>query len=293
MKITKVSSCLLVVQLLIFCASKQSIAAKVQVNNPSQFHFIDFNNDPPAHPTPNFISSNEVPEGSNNFGWHNRTMNTYPRLAGVILDKAYAVCEIRFQVHHNPFRDFILQGSNDTADGFDGNWTDIYTSTIEATLEDEYKWEPHPFQNNVPYIAYRIKMLNDDGNSVGFGMYRWRLLVNDCSDSLCYIQMSQDVYNVGDTVTAEVLKLGNPSPDPIRIELKIWLKPPGLPPISVANNGALGNLEFPAGFCQDFGPIDLFPLATFPIGLYEFSVRMLDPVTGELLCEDLNSFTIE
>ena len=30
-----------------------------------------------------------------------------------------------------------------------------------------------------------------------------------------------------------------------------------------------------------------------PLGTYEFSTRFLDPVTGELLCEDLNVFEIQ
>ncbi len=98
---------ILIVLLLVYMTMPISNAAMVKVNSPSQVHFIDFFNDSPAHPSPNFVSGSEVTSG-NNFGWHSRTMNTYPRLAVVILDGAYAVTELGFQVHHNPFRDFIL-----------------------------------------------------------------------------------------------------------------------------------------------------------------------------------------
>ncbi len=177
MQITKFYSFLLVFLLLIFYSANLSSAAMVQINNFDQVHFIDFNNDPPAHPNlPNFISSPEVTSG-NNFGWHSSTMNTYPRLAGVILDGAFAVTELGFQVHHNPFRDFILQGSTDTTNGFDGTWTDIFSSSV--TITTEYAWESWSFENNALYSAYRVKMLNDNGPNVGFGMYRWRLLADD------------------------------------------------------------------------------------------------------------------
>ncbi len=110
---------------------------------------------------------------------------------------------------------------------------------------------------------------------------------------VCDIQMSQAIYTTGDTGTAQVFRLANPGPDPLPVELKIWLGVPGIPPISVINAGADGSVILPAGFDQDFGPLDIFLAAGAPLGSYEFSCRFLDPVTGELLAEDLNPFEIQ
>ena len=64
-------------------------------------------------------------------------------------------------------------------------------------------------------------------------------------------------------------------------------------PTSVVNAGADGSLTLAAGFDQEFGPIDLFVVrAGFPSGTYEFSCRLLDPITGQTKHEDLNPFEI-
>jgi hypothetical protein len=41
-------------------------------------------------------------------------------------------------------------------------------------------------------------------------------------EPFCNIQMSQTNYVDGDTVTAEVFRLANPRPDPVRVEWKVW-----------------------------------------------------------------------
>ena len=109
----------------------------------------------------------------------------------------------------------------------------------------------------------------------------------------CDIEMSQSVYTSGDTVTATVWRIANLDTNPVSVEWKVWLVIPTIPPISIINLGADGTLVLPGGFDLNFGPLDLFPAAELPPGNYEFSARLLDPVTGELLCEDVNPFTIE
>ena len=48
-----------------------------------------------------------------------------------------------------------------------------------------------------------------------------------------------------------------------------------------------------ARFNQNFGPLTLFTVNSgFPCGPYVFNCRILNPVTGGLLAEDLNPFTI-
>ena len=111
---------------------------------------------------------------------------------------------------------------------------------------------------------------------------------------ICDIQMSQPSYVTGATVTAQVLRLANPGAAPLPIELKIWFEVPGVAPITFANVGADGSVVLAAGFEQNFGPRALFPVtAAFPRGFYAFNCRILAPVTGEVLAEDLTPFAIQ
>ncbi|KHE91418.1 MAG: hypothetical protein K8F52_18180 [Candidatus Scalindua rubra] len=107
------------------------------------------------------------------------------------------------------------------------------------------------------------------------------------------IRMSQEVYTSGDTATASVFRIGNPGPNPISVEWKVWLGTPFTSPIPIVNIGADGMFVLPAGFDLDLGPLNLFPAAVLPLGIYELSTRVLNPVTGELLYEDLNAFEIQ
>jgi hypothetical protein len=105
--------------------------------------------------------------------------------------------------------------------------------------------------------------------------------------------LNQTTYIDGDLVTANVFRFANLSSTDIAAEIKIWLGVPGIAPISVTNVGADGSVVLPAGVDIDSGPISLFPVTGLPLGNYELSCRMLDPVTGELLVEDLNPFEIQ
>ncbi|MCP4333638.1 MAG: hypothetical protein GY785_13355 [Gammaproteobacteria bacterium] len=110
----------------------------------------------------------------------------------------------------------------------------------------------------------------------------------------CDIQMSQTAYFDDDTVTVDVFRISNLGSAPIVAEWKIWLGAPGLPPISIFNMGADGSLALSAGFDVNLEPFPLLPVtADLPRGTYEFSCRMLNPVTGELLAEDRNIFDIQ
>ena len=109
----------------------------------------------------------------------------------------------------------------------------------------------------------------------------------------CEFQLSQASYVDGETVTADVFHFANLTPDPVATEIKIWLAVPGIPTLSVTNLGADGSFVFPAGTDIDLGPAQLLGVsAALPRGSYEFGCRFLDPVTGELLAEDLNTFDI-
>ncbi|MCZ6490645.1 MAG: hypothetical protein O7A06_08950, partial [Acidobacteria bacterium] len=113
---------------------------------------------------------------------------------------------------------------------------------------------------------------------------------------LLEIELSQESYVNGETVTATTFRLANPTSAPVAVELKLWIGTPipGLEALSIFNLGADGSFVLPAGMDLELGPFPLFPVsADLPRGTYEFSSRMLHPVTGELLSEDLNPFAIQ
>ena len=109
----------------------------------------------------------------------------------------------------------------------------------------------------------------------------------------CDIQMSQSTYTDGETVIASVFRIANPADIEVATELKIWLELPGVAPVPITNAGSDGSLVLPAGMNVDYGPLPLFPVTGLPPGGYELSCRMFEPVTGKLIVEDRNFFSIE
>jgi len=112
--------------------------------------------------------------------------------------------------------------------------------------------------------------------------------------AVCDIQLNKTTFQDGEQVVAQVFKFTNFGASPVAVELKLWFEVPGFAPVSVARAGADGSLVFPVGFNRNSGPLGLFTVApTLPRGTYAFSCRMVDPVTGGLLSQDLNSFEIQ
>jgi len=110
----------------------------------------------------------------------------------------------------------------------------------------------------------------------------------------CDIQLSQTSYVNSEMVTAQVLWIANPEATPVPIEIGLWLEAPGFAPFSFANVGGDGTVILPPGLGQNFGPLPLFEVTpALPRGAYAFGCRMVDPVTGALLGEDVQPFNIQ
>ena len=110
------------------------------------------------------------------------------------------------------------------------------------------------------------------------------------------IELSQPNYVNGETVTASHYRMLHSRRADSAVGLKVWLGTPipGLPAQSVANLGADGSFVIPLGLNLEFGPLPLFPVdANLQRGTYEFSSRIVHPVTGELLSEELKFFGVE
>ncbi|RMF85364.1 MAG: hypothetical protein D6736_17420, partial [Nitrospinota bacterium] len=109
----------------------------------------------------------------------------------------------------------------------------------------------------------------------------------------CTLQTSQTDYAPGETVIVSTFRLANGGTTPVPVELKVWLEPPTSPPVSLVNRGAEGTLSLPAGFDRDFAPIPLFQVTgETPPGTYALGCRLLHPVTGSLLADNLTQFMV-
>jgi hypothetical protein len=108
------------------------------------------------------------------------------------------------------------------------------------------------------------------------------------------ITMSKDIYVNGEVVTATGFRLENPGSMESKAELAVWLKIPGMNPVSILKLGADSSFILPPNFSQELGPFPLFTVnASFARGSYAFSSRMVNPVTEKFLSEDLNVFLIQ
>ncbi len=107
------------------------------------------------------------------------------------------------------------------------------------------------------------------------------------------IRMTRGTYHTGETVSTSSSWLSNPSQRSREIELKAWLAAPGFDPISAGALTPDGVLELPAAFDEDLGPLSLFDVSgDLPAGTYQLNARILDPVTGDTLDEDINPFSV-
>ncbi|MEW6664071.1 MAG: PEP-CTERM sorting domain-containing protein [Thermodesulfobacteriota bacterium] len=156
-------------------------AALIDVTSEAFYHFATFINDPPPYPSGNPISaiSRDPATSWNDFGWHQHIDNAFPDYAGIHLDGSYSVGVLRFQVHQNPLKDFILQASNDSTTGLDGLWHDVLSSTV--TVRTEMGWQEWTFDNDDSYSWYRVKVLGDYPPTAGWAMYRWELLAEEAT----------------------------------------------------------------------------------------------------------------
>jgi len=119
------------------------------------------------------------------------------------------------------------------------------------------------------------------------------LIVSHGSPVAIDIRMSQRTYRLGETVSASDSWLSNPSQLSQHVELKTWLAAPGFAPLAVGWPGTDGFLVLPPGLDQDFGPLSLFEISKdLPVGTYQLNCRDIDPVTGDILNEDINPFAV-
>jgi hypothetical protein len=118
-------------------------------------------------------------------------------------------------------------------------------------------------------------------------------LVHDRLLPVVSIRMDRTADSPGDTVTERSLLISNPSLLGRSVELKTWLVNPDLEPIMLNVEETAGLYTLPPGMALDLGPVPFFNiLSDLPAGTWQLEARLVDPVTGDLIAEDMNSFTV-
>ncbi|MDM7995935.1 MAG: fibronectin type III domain-containing protein [Acidobacteriota bacterium] len=107
------------------------------------------------------------------------------------------------------------------------------------------------------------------------------------------MHLERQTYSRGETVQTRELWISNPSEEHRSVEIKAWLELPGMQPISLGGLGMGDTVRLDPGFNRDYGVLPLMQIADdAPDGICRFGVRLVDPVTGELLAESMEPFSI-
>ncbi len=112
------------------------------------------------------------------------------------------------------------------------------------------------------------------------------------ADPAVDVELEKRIYRQGETVTVKSFRVSNPSTTSREVELKSWMALPGMLPVSL-DVSLEDKMHLEAGFSQDFGSMPLLQISKdAPSGTGEVNARLIDPVTGAVLSEDINDFTI-
>jgi hypothetical protein len=95
-----------------------------------------------------------------------------------------------------------------------------------------------------------------------------------------------------ETVRAKSLRIVNPSDQSEEVELKTWIALPGMPPVSLSEEGD-DSLQLEAGSDLDFTKLPMLEIASDAVAASGYyGARLLNPITGDILSEALRPFEI-
>lgn len=169
----------------------------------------------------------------------------------------------------------------------------VEQGTFTFSGATEWVWNQFTFTYTATTSGPTTFAIHDNQTSHDWNDFGLDDLVLSTTAPILLITMNKASYSNGDTIAATVFRLQNLGLA-VASEVKVWLGVPGIDPIGVFNIGSDGSFMIPAGFDHDFGPFTLGTVtAALPRGTYEFSSRIIDPVTGIVWSEDLNPFMIQ
>jgi hypothetical protein len=106
------------------------------------------------------------------------------------------------------------------------------------------------------------------------------------------LQLARTSFRQGDTVRTGAFWITNPTAQQRDVEVKTWMEFPGTLPAPL-DLIPQDELSLVPGFSNNYGVLTLLKISrTAPSGTIGANARLLDPVKGDVVSEDLNSFTI-
>jgi hypothetical protein len=105
------------------------------------------------------------------------------------------------------------------------------------------------------------------------------------------LRLERRDYHRGETIRTSAFWVSNPSMQTRNVELKTWLKLPGLQPISL--EGLSFEKMLAPAFNNNYGTVSILDISDdAPDGEGSIGARLIDPVSGVALYEAIQSFTI-
>jgi phosphodiesterase/alkaline phosphatase D-like protein len=100
-------------------------------------------------------------------------------------------------------------------------------------------------------------------------------------------------YLQGDLVQTSALWISSPSTQSRDVELKMWIELPGLQPMPLRGLKVGDKLSLAPGYNHNFGIMPLLEISKeAPSGVCRVGARLIDPVSGTVLSESIQVFTI-
>ena len=110
---------------------------------------------------------------------------------------------------------------------------------------------------------------------------------------ICDVELSQEIYLEGETITADVFRLANTSSGQVPVAVKAWVVAAGMAPLEVMSlRRNINRLE--PGSDQDLGPVRLVKVKSdMPIGPGQIICRLIDPRNGGVYDVEVAPFEIQ
>ena len=114
------------------------------------------------------------------------------------------------------------------------------------------------------------------------------------TDPALDITLNKYTYVAGDAVSTTDFKLRNPGTKSRPVEIKLYLVMPSGDITGLVSFGADGSIALPPAFNQPLGSITIMAITPSTAkGTYEFSSRIVDPASGKLIGENINTFVVQ
>ena len=144
--------------------------ANTDITKKSYTHFGS-GNCGPYYANQTWMSANDAYKGGQ-FGWHDSCGKTGPNpFCAIKYPDQVVINSFRVLLHTNPPKKCRFQGSNDSTNGLNGSWVQLY-GPVDCPSGKEGQWgQTRSFANNTAYSWYRLHC----PGSPSFALYEWEM----------------------------------------------------------------------------------------------------------------------